>query len=81
MATANGAKSPSSMGPKVLFYSILLTLQYGAQPLISKRCIRYGLLQQPMPLKSLMLVIALFIFADFVRFYRELRDLVVISLM
>nr|VDD28612.1 unnamed protein product [Brassica oleracea] len=40
MATANGAKGPSRMGPKVLFYSILLTLQYGAQPLISKRCIR-----------------------------------------
>ncbi|KAF2573182.1 hypothetical protein F2Q70_00000628 [Brassica cretica] len=39
MATANGAKGPSRMGPKVLFYSILLTLQYGAQPLISKRCI------------------------------------------
>lgn len=50
MATANGAKSPSSMGPKVLFYSILLTLQYGAQPLISKRCIGYDLWQQPMPL-------------------------------
>ncbi|CAL0325124.1 unnamed protein product [Lupinus luteus] len=28
------------MGGRVLFYSILLTLQYGAQPLISKRFIR-----------------------------------------
>ncbi|KAG5394066.1 hypothetical protein IGI04_024029 [Brassica rapa subsp. trilocularis] len=36
MAATNGAKSPSK---KVLFYSLLLTLQYGAQPLISKRCI------------------------------------------
>ncbi|KAH0923061.1 hypothetical protein HID58_023079 [Brassica napus] len=36
MAASNGAKSPSKM---VLFYSLLLTLQYGAQPLISKRCI------------------------------------------
>ncbi|CAA7025246.1 unnamed protein product [Microthlaspi erraticum] len=39
MATPNGAKTPSNMGPKVLFYSMLLTLQYGSQPLISKRCI------------------------------------------
>ncbi|KAH0908948.1 hypothetical protein HID58_032269 [Brassica napus] len=39
MATPNGVKSQSRMGPTVLFYSILLTLQYGAQPLISKRCI------------------------------------------
>lgn len=28
------------MGSRVLLYSVLLSLQYGAQPLISKRCIR-----------------------------------------
>ncbi|XP_010484302.1 PREDICTED: CMP-sialic acid transporter 5-like [Camelina sativa] len=46
MATANGAKTPSSLAtangansPKVLLYSILLTLQYGSQPLVSKRFI------------------------------------------
>lgn len=78
MATANGAKSPSSMGPKVLFYSILLTLQYGAQPLISKRCIGYHLLKQPMPLKISNVE---FLFCNFVRLFWELRDSVSICLM
>lgn len=44
MATTKGSKgsSPSAekMNQRVWFYSILLTLQYGAQPLISKRFTR-----------------------------------------
>ncbi|XP_015890637.2 UDP-N-acetylglucosamine transporter ROCK1 [Ziziphus jujuba] len=32
--------SSSNMNARVWFYSFLLSLQYGAQPLISKRCIR-----------------------------------------
>ncbi|CAK9163245.1 unnamed protein product [Ilex paraguariensis] len=40
-ATKSKASKPSSDGtnPKVWLYSLLLTLQYGAQPLISKSCI------------------------------------------
>ncbi|XP_010519554.1 PREDICTED: CMP-sialic acid transporter 5 [Tarenaya hassleriana] len=40
MVTAGEGKIPAKMGARVLFYSMLLTLQYGAQPLISKRFIR-----------------------------------------
>lgn len=44
MSTASkrgGFKNPNpDPGRKVWFYSLLLTLQYGAQPLISKRCTR-----------------------------------------
>ncbi|EXB29445.1 CMP-sialic acid transporter 5 [Morus notabilis] len=41
-ATNPGARKSSSykMSGRVFAYSLLLTLQYGAQPLISKRCIR-----------------------------------------
>ncbi|KAM6563818.1 hypothetical protein CsatB_023816 [Cannabis sativa] len=41
-ATKPKARSPGSesMGTRVWLYSILLTLQYGAQPIISKSCIR-----------------------------------------
>ncbi|KAF5747355.1 Nucleotide-sugar transporter family protein [Tripterygium wilfordii] len=42
ISKSQGASIPSSekMSPRVWLYSILLTLQYGAQPLISKRFIR-----------------------------------------
>ncbi|KAI5669884.1 hypothetical protein M9H77_19737 [Catharanthus roseus] len=46
MAAKSKASKPGSGNPnadpgkKVWFYSLLLTLQYGAQPLISKRCTR-----------------------------------------
>ncbi|KAK4791703.1 hypothetical protein SAY86_032116 [Trapa natans] len=33
-------KNQGTVNSKVLLYSLLLTLQYGAQPLVSKRCVR-----------------------------------------
>ncbi|GMN33770.1 hypothetical protein TIFTF001_004320 [Ficus carica] len=41
-ATKSKARPPSSdkMSARVFLYSVLLSLQYGAQPLISKRCIK-----------------------------------------
>ncbi|KDO36313.1 hypothetical protein CISIN_1g036182mg, partial [Citrus sinensis] len=38
--TGPAQASMQKMSARVLFYSLLLTLQYGVQPLISKRCIR-----------------------------------------
>ncbi|KAK9233637.1 hypothetical protein WN943_023888 [Citrus x changshan-huyou] len=40
--TGTAQESMQKMSARVLFYSLLLTLQYGVQPLISKRCIRQG---------------------------------------
>lgn len=36
-----GAAAAYFLKERALLYSLLLTLQYGVQPLISKRCIRY----------------------------------------
>lgn len=71
MATTNGAKKSQSskMGPKVLFYSLLLTLQYGAQPLISKRCIGYS--TQPLNLSSLVIIRLPYSVISCVRFWKE----------
>ena len=40
----DAATSADQMSRRILLYSILLALQYGAQPLISKRFTRYSII-------------------------------------
>ncbi|CAM8984750.1 unnamed protein product [Rhodiola kirilowii] len=54
MSASKGRAQPQkSSERRVLFYSLLLALQYGAQPLISKRFIRSTIPKFPLIIHSL----------------------------